>query len=217
MRSDEMPPINKEESGNSPYITGLILAGGEGTRMQGLDKGLQMFKGQPLIEHVIGILTKQVDELLISANRNLPQYQTLGFEVITDLINLDDKKREVLADHQGPMAGIAAGLRTLRQHSRADYLAVSSCDTPMLPSTLVPRLFEDLVQSKANVAVAHDGQRPQNLHCLIKRCAWSSLIESFNNGERAMHRWQRANGSVEVDFSDCPEAFANMNTLSALA
>jgi len=97
----------------------------------------------------------------------------------------------------------------------AQYQQISSCDTPFLPPDLVQRLIDS---SNANdVCVAHDGQRRQNLHCLIKQRAWPSLLNDFKHGERALWRWQDHQELVEVDFSDQARAFQNLNAISDLS
>ena len=185
-------------------IVGIILAGGRGRRLGGLDKGLQLYRDAPLITHVIDRLSPQVDEIVICANRNIGDYQTLGFSVIEDIEDT----------FQGPMAGIYAAFTQLQQ-SEFDSAAIASCDAPGLPNTLIKTL-----SSKSNeaslVAVAHDGERKQNLHCLIKRAAWGSLIKSYQSGERAMHRWFAEISVDEIDFSDQAESFFNINSAELL-
>ncbi len=200
-------------SARQAKIAAVILAGGAGSRMQGVDKGLQLYNGKALTRCVSDILTKQVGSLIISANRSIAEYRSFGFEVISDTANLGSN---LGIEHQGPMAGIAAGLHHLNTKPKIDLALISSCDTPLLPNDLVQRLYADLIDNDTEVAVAHDGERRQNLHCLIKRCAWTSLITAFDGGERAMYRWQNTQSLIEVDFADCPEAFSNFNTLESL-
>jgi len=185
-------------------IAGIILAGGQGSRVAGADKGLILYQGQRLIDHAVNKLTTQTHLLIISANRHLKHYEQLGYAVIHDLD---------VTSYQGPMAGVSASLRYLTDKSNCDSALITSCDTPNIPAFLGKRLAQALFESTASVAVAHDGRRRQNLHCLIKREAWLSLIQHYENGERAMHRWQRKMGDIEVDFSDCDKAFENLNTL----
>ncbi len=176
--------------------------------MGGLDKGLQVHGNKMLVEQVINRLRPQLDQMLIVANRNIAQYQQFGFSVISD--------HENTADYQGPMAGISAALRWITEHQpETNAVLISSCDTPFLPPDLVQRLIDS---SNANdVCVAHDGQRRQNLHCLIKQRAWPSLLNDFKHGERALWRWQDHQELVEVDFSDQARAFQNLNAISDLS
>jgi molybdopterin-guanine dinucleotide biosynthesis protein A len=67
-----------------PLITGLVLAGGQGRRMGGVDKGLQPLRGRPMVEWVIGRLAPQVDEVVVNANANLERYAALGHRVVSD-------------------------------------------------------------------------------------------------------------------------------------
>lgn len=182
---------------------GLILAGGEGRRLGGKDKGLQIYQNKRLVEHVIARLKPQVDDLVICANRNIGEYQKLGFTVVQD----SEKT------FQGPMAGICAALNHLHG-SKFDNAVVASCDVPKLPTDLVKTLSSS---SGKLVAVAHDGERKQNLHCLIKKQAWNSVIKAYQSGERAMHRWYAQVGADEVDFSNQAECFLNINSAELLS
>ena len=109
-----------------PTITGVILAGGLGTRMGGADKGLQLFKGQTLVSHIAQRLAPQVDRLLINANRNTSQYADLGYPLISDLIT----------GFAGPLAGLQAALSV----ADTEWVVTVPCDSPNLPLDLVSRL-----------------------------------------------------------------------------
>jgi len=195
---------------NQSSVIGVVLAGGAGSRLNGADKGLLLYQGKRLVEHVVERLHPQVDDILICANRNIEQYASLGFMVIQDKpvrdVNRVKSKQERV--FQGPMAGISAALKTLNGE-QFSKVAVVSCDVPNLPSDLVNKLNND---SNNPVSVAHDGRRRQNLHCLIDRSVWGSLIDAFENGERAMHRWYASVGCDEIDFSLKKEAFLNINS-----
>jgi len=181
---------------------GVILAGGAGQRVKGRNKGLINYFGEPLIEHVIRRLQPQVRALIISANRDLERYRKLHHAVIIDDTN---------PSFQGPVAGISAVLESLIKQQHFEAILVSSCDTPDIPQDLFSRLSLGLNKGGL-VAVANDGHRTQNLHCLIKREAWASLIDFYNEGGRAMHRWHKKNDLIKVDFSDQANAFLNLNS-----
>ena len=173
--------------------------------MQGKDKGLLTYQGRRLIEHVIDRLTPQCDDLLICANRNLEAYRALGYPVIADT---DD-------DYQGPMAGVVSALSFLEPDESVSAVLIATCDTPYLPEDLHQKLAQALV-SEGGSALADDGQRRQNLHCLLQRPAWKSLQAFYASGERAMHRWHQKAGSISVDFSDQAGCFQNLNRLEQL-
>lgn len=201
-------------------IVGLVLAGGAGARMQGFDKGLQTYQGKRLIDHVVERLMPQVGRLMVSANRNIEDYAVVAGTVISDLTT---DSRNQNNDYQGPMAGIAAVADYLvkerpssKDQQEFQAILISSCDTPLLPLDLCSRLTAALNDKQHLVSVAHDGKRRQNLHCLIAQPAWASLVESFEQGERAMYRWQHSVGVIEVDFSDQHSSFRNFNTLDSL-
>ncbi len=186
-------------------ITGLILAGGRGSRMGGVDKGLQNFHGMPLAMHALMRLAPQVGEVMINANRNLGAYEALGAPVWPD----------ALPDFAGPLAGFLAGL----EHCETRYLVTVPCDSPLFPLDLVARLASALQRADAEMAMAtslEDGvQRTQPVFCLMKTELMESLVRFTHDGQRKIDRWTAQHRCVEVPFDD-PQAFANANTLAEL-
>jgi molybdenum cofactor guanylyltransferase len=186
-------------------ITGLVLAGGRGSRMGGVDKGLQAHLGLPLAMHALLRLQPQVGALLINANRNLAAYEAMGVPVWPD----------PLPDYPGPLAGLLAGL----EHCETPYLVTVPCDTPDFPVDLVQRLAAALVQSDAEIAMAatrEDGSvRTQPVFCLLKAALSESLVAFLHGGQRKIDRWTAQHRCVEVPFDD-PAAFFNVNTLDEL-
>lgn len=182
-------------------VTGLILAGGAGTRVSGADKGLIVWDGKPLIAHVAQRLEKQTGQLLISCNRNLSEYQRLGFTTIED-------RRP---NFQGPLAGIEAAAA----YVDTKYLVVVACDTPLLPTDLVRRLLFPLESSDTHgalISYAHDGQRNQYLFAVLDVRCLDSLSGFLERGQRAVKLWYEENPHTVVDFSDRADAFRNYNT-----
>ncbi|QTF91341.1 molybdenum cofactor guanylyltransferase MobA [Halomonas sp. BM-2019] len=177
-------------------LTGLILAGGQGRRMGGMDKGLVIFQGRPLVAHVGERLDGRVAELLINANRSLAAYAPLADRVIVD----------VEAGFQGPLMGIYSGLRA----AATPWLLVVPCDTPALPDDLVARLVAGL--GDGDIAVAWDGERLHPVVALIRTRLADDLAAALAAGERKIDRWYARHAWRRVDFSDCPAAFANLNT-----
>lgn len=185
-------------------ITGAILAGGRGQRMGGADKGLLTLKGKPLVAYVIERLRPQVRSLLINANRNRTGYEAFGYPVVCDHHE----------EYPGPLAGMAAALR----HAPTDWVQCVPCDTPALPLNLVQRLNDALAANPGvRIALPHDGERMQPLFALLHRSLLPDLDADIAAGRLAVGRWMRDHPHVEVDFSDCPEAFANLNTPEELA
>ncbi|MFT6098037.1 MAG: molybdopterin-guanine dinucleotide biosynthesis protein A [Arenicella sp.] len=202
-----MPTSNSKMTSSNKATAAIILAGGAGRRLNGADKGLQHYQGKRLVEHVIDVIYPQVETIYICANRSLQTYRSFGFKVLSDQHD----------DYQGPLSGISTALRLELLGSKADKVLISSCDAPHLPKNLVKRLETGLSRYElADVCIAHDGNRRQNLHCLIKRQAWQSLIDFFDNDGRAMHRWLAEVNAVDVDFSDESNAFLNINTTEQL-
>ena len=187
-------------------ITGLILAGGRGTRMGGIDKGLQPHLGVPLAQHALQRLRPQVAALLLNANRNLPAYQAMGVPVWPD----------ELPDFPGPLAGMLAGLN----HCRTPYLVTVPCDSPNFPIDLVARLAQGLVNANADLATAYTREagelRAQPVFCLMKTALRGSLRAFIDSGERKTGLFAAQNNAAKVIFHDAA-AFANANTLPELA
>lgn len=197
-----------------PRTIGLILAGGQGARMGGQDKGWVVWREQALIKHVFDRLAPQVCEVLISANRNHVKYQQLA-QVISDS---PGNKGE--ATYHGPLAGICAAMQFLQQRP-ADITAntallITPCDTPTLPSDLAIRLRDALANDSADVSVVFDGTRVQSLHCMISAGVWDKLLEFYAQGNLALRDWFTQVVTQQVDFSDCAERFENFNRLSDL-
>ncbi|MGP9677776.1 molybdenum cofactor guanylyltransferase MobA [Halomonas sp. AOP27-A1-41] len=176
-------------------LTGMVLAGGEGRRMGGRDKGLEPFAGLPLFAHTAARLEGQVAELLISANRNLDAYRLFG-RVISD----------TESGFQGPLMGIYSGLRA----ANTPWLLIVPCDTPLLPDNLVARMLAGI--QSADIAVAFDGQYLHSTVALIRTALADDLQAALKSGERKIQRWYARHNMRRVDMSDCPDAFANLNT-----
>jgi len=184
-------------------VTGLVLAGGQGSRMGGVDKGLAPFRGRPLVAHVIERLAPQVDEILVNANRNPGDYARFGHRVVADEI----------PGFAGPLAGFERGLA----HAKGELVATVPCDSPFLPTDLVARLRAALVAAGADLAVAKTGTQPHPVFCLMRRGVHASLAQFLASGQRKIDKWYAALAVVEVAFDDEPEAFANINTRDELA
>lgn len=184
-------------------ITGVVLAGGQGRRMGGVDKGLQLLRGQPMVQWVIERFAPQVDELLINANQNIEQYQALGYRVIPDAIG----------GYAGPLAGLHCGLSAAHHP-----LAVTvPCDSPFLPLDLVARLYAALQQNDADLAVARTGNQPHPVFCLCRTSVLPNLTQFLAGGGRKIDAWYASLNTVEVAFDDEAEAFANINTPEELS
>ncbi|MGM0784305.1 MAG: molybdenum cofactor guanylyltransferase MobA [Pseudomonadota bacterium] len=177
-------------------VTGLILAGGQGRRMGGCDKGLEPFAGRPLVGHVRDRLEGKVAAVWINANRHLAEYEALAERVVSD--------RE--SGFQGPLMGIHSGLCAVA----TPWVLVVPCDTPALPHDLVSRLVTGI--GEGDIAVAHDGERLHPVVALIRTTLAADLAAALGDGERKIDRWYARHAWRAVDFSDCPEAFANLNT-----
>jgi molybdenum cofactor guanylyltransferase len=181
-------------------ISGIVLAGGLGRRMGGVDKGLQPLHGKAMVEHVLARLAPQVDDIVINANQNLERYAALGHRVVSDRVG----------GFAGPLAGLHAGLEAISQP-----LAVTvPCDSPFLPPDLVARLKSQLGAN--DLAVAKTGDQPHPVFALVRRSVASNLEHFLAGGGRKIDAWYASLKVVEVAFDDEADSFRNINTLEEL-
>ena len=185
-----------------PHLTGIILAGGLSRRMGGIDKGLQLLRGKPMVQWVIERLAPQVDEVLVNANQNAEDYARLGQRVVPDAIG----------GFAGPLAGLHAGL-TASSH---ELVVTVPCDSPYLPEDLVARLRAALEANGAEVAVARTGEQSHPVFSLVRRSVLPHLERFLAGGGRKFDAWYATLAVVEVSFDDEADAFLNINTLEEL-
>ena len=187
-------------------ITGLILAGGRGSRMGGVDKGLQIHRGMPLALHALLRLAPQVGHTMINANRNLSAYESFGVPVWPDPVD----------DFAGPLAGFLAGL----EHCETPLLLTVPCDTPNFPDDLAARLAAALEAEGAELAYAvtleDDREQPHPVFCLMRSQLSESLVTFIHEGGRKIDAWFARHRVAAVRFAD-PSAFFNANTPAELA
>ncbi len=183
-------------------VTGLILAGGKGSRMGGVDKGLQAFRGRRLVDHVYERFAPQVGGIIINANQNHEEYRTFGVRVVSDAIG----------GYAGPLAGLHAGLSV----SKRPFLASVPCDSPFLPADLIERLYQRIDETGAELAVAKTGEQPHPVFSLMRRGVCDHLTEFLKSGGRKIDAWYATLNVVEVGFDDEPGAFSNINTREEL-
>ena len=179
-------------------ITGVVLAGGQGSRMGGVDKGLLRWRGEPLIAPILAGLQPQVGQAMINANRRLEEYQSFGVPVVGD----------TLADFQGPLAGMLVAL----QHASTAYVLCVPCDTPRVFPSLATRLLSALQAQQADIAVVHDGKHLQPMHVLLATHLLSSLQAYLAAGGRSPQQWFAQQRVATVDCSDAADYFRGINT-----
>ena len=193
-------PVPRREN-----ITGLVLAGGRGTRMGTLDKGLQDFGGQPMVGHVIARLLPQVGGLVVNANQNVERYRALGHAVFEDSV--------------GGFAGPLAGLHTGLLHCQTPWLVTAPCDSPFVPLNLVARLLEAQQRTFSDIVVPVTGEgaarQPHPVFCLVRTSLLSHLSAYLDGGGRKVDKWYSTLLVTEVTFDD-ESAFRNINTLAEL-
>jgi len=182
-------------------VTGIVLAGGLGRRMGGVDKGLQPLRGRPMVQQVLERLSPQVDEVLINANQNRERYESFGHRVVGDEVS----------GFAGPLAGLHAGMKAASH----PLVVTVPCDSPFLPSDLVSRLLDRLKEKE--VAVARTGSQAHPVFALVRKSTLSNLESFLQGGGRKIDAWYGVLPHVEVDFGDEAEAFRNINTREELA
>ena len=180
-----------------PQISAVILAGGKGQRMGGSDKGLLVVKGKPLVAWLIERIQPQVDEIFISANRHHEQYASFGYPILQD----------ALIGFAGPLAGLSTALRAATN----PLILCVPCDTPLLPTNLVERLYAGLIVGNRPIAVAQTGAQMHPTVMLCRRELAAHLENFLASGERKVAHWQAQLQASVVDFSET-EAFTNINT-----
>jgi molybdopterin-guanine dinucleotide biosynthesis protein A len=181
-------------------ITGLILAGGQGRRMGGVDKGLQLLRGKPMAQWALERLAPQVDEVLINCNQNLEAYARFGHRLVPDEIG----------GFAGPLAGLHAGLKAASH----PWVATVPCDSPFLPLDLVQRLKEKI--GGCDLAVAKTGEQAHPVFSLVRKGVADNLEAFLRAGGRKIDAWYASLRTVEVSFDDEADAFRNINTLDEL-
>ncbi len=181
-------------------VSGIVLAGGQGRRMGGVDKGLQELRGKPMAQWAIERLAPQVDEIVINANQNLEKYRSLG-TVVPDEIS----------GFAGPLAGLHAGMKAARH----PLVVTVPCDSPFLPMDLVSRLKNALHEN--DVAVARTGEQAHPVFALVRKDCLPNLERFLAGGGRKIDAWYGALKFVEVPFDDEADAFRNINTREELA
>ncbi len=210
MNTDIHTPLHAEA------ITAVILAGGRGSRMGGVDKGLQNFNGVPLALHILLRLSPQVGAVMINANRNLGAYESFGVPVWPDMAGL--------GEYSGPLSGFITGL----ERCETPYLLTVPCDTPLFPDDLVARLSKALATEGADFAVVSAPEedddknvtlRPQPVFCLMHTRMLESLLAFTKGGGRKIDAWTAQHKTVAVPFNllgDNSHSFYNANTLAEL-
>lgn len=174
-----------------------MLAGGQGSRLGGVDKGLQLYESQALAWNAVQRLAPQVSSVMVSANRHLDEYARWGHPVWPDPPDL--------SGFQGPLAGVLTGLR----HCTTPYLVTVPCDCPRFPLDLTARLAAVLQDAELAMVRTPNGVEPA--FCLMKREVKDSLARYLQSGQRKIERWAAGLRRVEVPFDD-PAAFFNINT-----
>jgi len=194
---------NQPMPDNTPLdqITYLILAGGKGQRMQGADKGLMLWQGKPMVEHVINQLNAPANKIIISANRNLKKYENYANRVISDEIN------GYTENFQGPLAGILSAMHICV----TPYLLCLPCDSPTPPDNLLTNLWQCLQEQNKQSALCHDGEHLQPLFSLLS-CQHKPLLDTFlQQGRRKVHDFISLINPAICDFSSQKSRFNNFN------
>lgn len=183
-------------------VTGIVLAGGMGRRMGGVDKGLVPLAGRPLVAHVLERLAPQVGAILVNANQNPDRYAEFGHPVVPDAVG----------GFAGPLAGLHAGTTA----ATTPYVVTVPCDSPFLPADLVARLAAGLEGASAQLAVAQTHAQPHPVFALVDRRVLPHLTAFLAGGGRKIDAWYASLPVATVAFDDVADAFRNINTIDEL-
>ena len=180
--------------------------------MGGVDKGLQLFRGQTLVQHAIARLQPQVSQLLINANRNPADYALSGLQVVSDTDYAD----------MGPLSGFLTGL----QHCDTEWLVTVPCDSPFFPLDVVEKLSQAVADKQSLIAMAQTQRSIDNtwelqpVFCLMHRSLRDSLRTYLHNGGHKISAWAKQQAPLGLcEFAQNPAGanpFANANTLQEL-
>ncbi len=181
----------------STRVSCIILAGGQGKRVGGADKGLVLYNNKPLIEHVFDVIKHQVDDIVISANRNIDSYQQYAKQVIHDSSE----------NYRGPLAGITACL----SHCKHNIVLVVACDMPNLPDNLVERLTENLQNNSICIATVKNYHQ---LAMIVSNNLSDSIQQHLDKNQLKLIQWVESVPYNTVSFDDSPDAFTNLNSLN---
>ncbi|GMU71533.1 MAG: molybdenum cofactor guanylyltransferase [Burkholderiales bacterium] len=184
-------------------VTGIVLAGGQGRRMGGVDKGLVEFRGAPMVAAVLSRLAPQVGAIVVNANQNAQAYAALGHRVVPDAVG----------GFAGPLAGLHAGLASVA----TPWAVTVPCDSPFLPHDLVARLASGVMTGSADLAVARTFDQPHPVFALVRASLRAHLDRFLAGGGRKIDAWYGSLAVVEVPFDDEADAFRNINTRDELA
>ncbi len=184
-------------------ITGCILAGGQGRRLDGADKGFIELAGRPLLVHALERFRPQVADVVVSANRNQFRYQRHCSRVIADEID----------GYAGPLAGFATAMTT----ATTPLLATTPCDSPFIPNDMVDLLWAGLANEEADISVVRTGLQLQPVFALMRTELLDSLLAYLDTGQRKIDTWYAKHRVAEVEFGAETFAFSNVNTPEDLA
>ena len=183
-------------------VSGIVLAGGEGRRLGGLDKGLQLFAGKPMVESMLEVLDGVCSSILISANRNQDIYRRYGHPVVAD----------AQAGFAGPLAGLLATLSLVND----EFTVLVPCDMPCLGNAVLPRLLQALQLSDIELAIAAEGQRIHYAVAAFRtQPALLALRRTWEEGQRSLRAWQQSLRQDVLQFEDAA-LFVNCNTFDNL-
>lgn len=183
-------------------VTGVVLAGGLARRMENQDKGLILYQKKAMVSYATAAMAQVAETVFINANRNIKDYSQFGFQVITDQTSTFD----------GPLAGVMSAM----VNAKTEYLCVIPCDSPLIKAEHLDKLLIAL-SSEVDIAVAYDGERMHPVFLALKTSLKESLQKFLQQGDRKIILWLRQHRLLQVDFSQSPEVFLNINTLSELS
>jgi molybdopterin-guanine dinucleotide biosynthesis protein A len=188
------------------FIVGVVLAGGQSTRMGGQDKCLLELGGQTLLQRAAERLAAQLDMIAVNANSDASGYQNTGFPVIPDSFE----------GYAGPLAGVLAGMEWA-QTQGADHIATVAADTPFFPEEFVRKMQIELAAQPGKIAIAETSGSDARFHNHPTFGLWpvalcDDLRSALDAGVRKVVQWAHPHTVVKVRFDAIPfDPFFNIN------
>ena len=183
-------------------ITGVIIAGGQGSRVGYQQKALLPYHGEPILKPILNLLSAQVCDVWVNANAELERYESYSKSLFSD-------------EYQG-FLGPLAGMHAAWQYIKTDWAVFVPCDNPNIPNDFVDRLVLAYQEQPNPIVAVFDGERLQPLYLLMHRSMRHSLGKAIDIGHLSVNRWVKENAFTQASFADCcPHAFKNMNTLES--
>lgn len=187
-------------------ILGVVLAGGQASRMNYTAKGLTQYQGKALIEYPLRALSSVSSNVMINVNHDIEAYQNWSLEVFTDKPECKDK---------GPLSGVYAALLQAELLG-VSHLVISPCDTPLVNKSVFELLQQQAMQDSETVFYAESDSGVQPLHAIIPVQGMAERLKRYLHEQARVMLFYRQVGAKPVYWQH-EKDFLNINYLDQLA